>query len=131
MQAEVFLPSRPPRCYLRPDVPACFTTIHGAPFDADPAKPCLEILTLGVLPSYQQCGVARLLLLHAVDALRQSCAFNPEDRTVIYANVSTSNTRALKFYERMGMLLSSDIISNLYRTIPSGSRDAYVVVGTF
>ncbi|KAF8813686.1 hypothetical protein BYT27DRAFT_7083888 [Phlegmacium glaucopus] len=93
-------------------------------------KPYIEILTLGVLPAYQQCGLARRLVQCVVDKLHLSCAgMEPRCRTLISATVSTSNTSALKFYECIGMLVSSKVIRNLYRTISYGSRDAYLVVG--
>ena len=95
----------------------------------DFTKPFLEILTLGVLPAYQHCGLARRLLKCVVDNFNPRCA-GPECGTLVFATVSISNTSALKFYESMGMFISSDVIRNLYRTISHGSRDAYLVVGT-
>uniref|UniRef100_A0A8H8CP67 N-acetyltransferase domain-containing protein n=1 Tax=Psilocybe cubensis TaxID=181762 RepID=A0A8H8CP67_PSICU len=88
-------------------------------------SPRLEILTLGVLPAFQHRGLARRLIMSLVNAFKQ----DPATPILIYANVSTTNTRALQFYERMGILVSSDIITNLYRTLSYGSRDAYLVVG--
>ncbi|KAF8160926.1 acyl-CoA N-acyltransferase [Crassisporium funariophilum] len=97
----------------------------------DLGKSRLEILTLGVHPAYRHCGLARRLVQSVVDNFQQSCAGNYDlhDGTLIYANVSISNTTALKFYEHMGMLVSSETIRNLYRTVSQGSRDAYLVVG--
>ncbi|CAA7259203.1 unnamed protein product [Cyclocybe aegerita] len=89
----------------------------------------LEILTLGVLPAYQHCGLARHLVQCVLDNFRESCTGLSADGTLLYANVSTSNTTALKFYERMGMTVSSDVIRNLYRTVSYGCKDAYLVMG--
>ena len=102
----------------------------------DLTKPYLEILTLGVLPAYQHCGLARRLLKCVIDNFRPRCA-GPDSEspladcgTLVSATVSISNTSALKFYESMGMSISSQVIRNLYRTISHGSRDAYLVAGT-
>lgn len=98
----------------------------------DLSKPFLEILTLGVLPAYQHCGLARRLVKCVIDNFHPPCA-GPESSgggTLVSATVSISNTSALKFYECMGMFISSDVIRNLYRTITFGSRDAYLVMGT-
>ena len=96
----------------------------------DLSKPFLEILTLGVLPAYQHCGLARRLIKCVIDNFHQRCAA-PEScgTTLVSATVSISNTSALKFYECMGMFISSKVIRNLYRTISHGSRDAYLVAG--
>jgi ribosomal protein S18 acetylase RimI-like enzyme len=100
----------------------------------DLSKPFLEILTLGVLPAYQHCGLARRLIKYVIDNFHQRCAAGPRHEsacgTLVSATVSISNTSALKFYECMGMFISSKVITNLYRTISHGSRDAYLVVGT-
>ena len=95
-------------------------------------KPFLEILTLGVLPAYQHCGLARRLIKCVIDNFHQRCA-GPESSdcgTLVTATVSISNTSALKFYECMGMFISSEVIRDHYRTVSQGSRDAYLVVGT-
>ena len=91
--------------------------------------PHLEILTLGVLPPYQKRGLARRLVQRMLDSLRESCPTNFLQGTLVYANVSTCNTEALKFYERMGMAISSEVTRNLYRTLSYGRRDGYMVVG--
>lgn len=99
----------------------------------DLSKPFLEILTLGVLPAYQRCGLARQLMKCVVDNFHHRSAAGPEHEssgTLVSATVSISNTSALKFYECMGMFISSKVITNLYRTISHGSRDAYLVAGT-
>jgi ribosomal protein S18 acetylase RimI-like enzyme len=94
-------------------------------------KPRLEILTLGVLPAYQNRGLARLLITRVVKHFRESCAPNVIDGALVHANVSISNLPAIKFYERIGMTVSSLIIRNLYTPLSTGSRDAYLVVGFF
>jgi len=69
---------------------------------------------------------------HTIDNFRdsRSCASIMPERTLIHANVATSNLSALRFYESMGMAVSSDVIRNLYRTpISYGSKDAYLVAG--
>lgn len=98
----------------------------------DLSKPFLEILTLGVLPTYQHRGLARRLIKCVIDSFHQRCAGPDQEScgTLVSATVSISNTSALKFYECMGMFISSKVIRNLYRTISHGSRDAYLVVGT-
>src|SRR6266550_4398203 len=78
--------------------------------------PRVEILTLGVLPSFQHKGLARRLISSIINSLSP-------DSTLVQANVAASNASALKFYERLGMRISSDIITNLYRTCSHGSKD--------
>lgn len=112
----------PPASPLFPSSP------RSRPFPGfDPTKPRLEILTLGVLPLYQNHGIARQLIDCAVQTLGGPS--KGMETTLIYANVSTTNMPALQFYERMGMYVFSGTIKNLYRTSPYGSRDAYLVVG--
>ena len=96
----------------------------------DLGKPRLEILTLGVLPAYQNLGLARLLMTRVVKYFHESYALNSINETVVHANVSTSNLSAIKFYEHMGMTVSPTIIRNLYTTLSAGSRDAFLVVGS-
>ncbi|KAF9453909.1 acyl-CoA N-acyltransferase [Macrolepiota fuliginosa MF-IS2] len=88
-------------------------------------RPRIEILTLGVLPAFQQHGLARRLIRAIVDKLCGPLTAG----ILVHANVATTNTPALKFYERIGMRISSEIIPNLYRTCPYGERDAYLVSG--
>ena len=83
----------------------------------DLGKPFLEIFTLGVLPAYQHCGLARRLIKCVVDNFHQRCAGQESCGTLVSATVSISNTPALKFYECMGMFISSKVIKKLYRTI--------------
>ncbi|KAF8348160.1 acyl-CoA N-acyltransferase [Amanita rubescens] len=84
--------------------------------------PRIEILTLGVLPSFQHKGLARRLISSIINSLSP-------DSTLVQANVAASNASALKFYERLGLRISSDIITNLYRTCSHGSKDGYLVAG--
>lgn len=113
----------PPASPLFPSSP------RSRPFPGfDPIKPRLEILTLGILPLYQNRGIAR----HLIDCAIQSLGHSPKggmETTLIYANVSTTNIPALQFYERLGMYVFSGTIKNLYRTSSYGSRDAYLVIG--
>lgn len=137
----LILPSR--TCFVaydkvEPNAPIGFISASTQPISPDEAKsldpqrPRLEILTLGVLPAYQQCGLARLLMRSIVKSFRDSCAGSHLiGETLIHANVSTSNMSAIKFYEHMGMKISYPIIRNLYRTLSAGSKDAYLVVGVW
>ncbi|KAG6920081.1 hypothetical protein DXG01_010149 [Tephrocybe rancida] len=95
------------------------------------ATPHIEILTLGVLPAYQQQGVARLLVQQVYDYFREHSAPTREmtDSTLIHTNVATSNVPALSFYERMGLRIATGVIRNLYRACPHGSKDGYLLVG--
>ncbi|KAG6866648.1 hypothetical protein C0991_000758 [Blastosporella zonata] len=93
--------------------------------------PHIEILTLGVLPAYQQQGVARLLVQQVYDYFREHSTPSREitDSTLIHTNVATSNVPALSFYERLGMRVATGVIRNLYRACPHGSKDGYLLVG--
>jgi len=113
----------PPASPLFPSSP------RSRPFPGfDPTKPRLEILTLGILPLYQNRGIARHLIDCAIQTLADSHK-GAIQNTLIYANVSTTNIPALQFYERMGLYVFSATIKNLYRTSSYGSRDAYLVIG--
>jgi ribosomal protein S18 acetylase RimI-like enzyme len=90
----------------------------------------IEILTLGVLPEYQQRGLARHLIHRVYHYFRDPSNPAHHLETLIYANVATSNVSALSFYERMGMRVSSDVIRNMYRTCSSGCRDGYLIIGS-
>lgn len=98
-----------------------------------PEQPHIEILTLGVLPAYQQKGLARHLIHRVCHHFRDSSntSRDIDAGTLIHANVDTSNVSALTFYERMGMRISSDVIRNMYRAYSYGCRDGYLVVGSF
>ena len=95
-------------------------------------QPYIEILTLGVLPAYQQRGLARHLIHRVYHHFRDSsnASRDLDAGTLIHANVDTSNVSALSFYERMGMRVSSDVIRNMYRAYSYGCRDGYLVVGS-
>ncbi|KIL68888.1 hypothetical protein M378DRAFT_184760 [Amanita muscaria Koide BX008] len=88
----------------------------------DAKIPRIEILTLGVAPSYRHRGLARRLIRSIPQHL---CASHS---IFFQANVATSNTSALKFYEQLGFRIASDVITNLYRTT-SSSKDGYLIVG--
>lgn len=90
----------------------------------DAKIPRIEILTLGVAPSYRHRGLARRLIRSIPQHL---CALTSHS-IFFQANVATSNTSALKFYELLGFQIASDVITNLYRTT-SSSKDGYLVVG--
>ncbi|KAF9009497.1 hypothetical protein BDQ17DRAFT_1235463 [Cyathus striatus] len=94
----------------------------------DARRPRIEILTLGVLPPYRHRGLARHLIRCAVHKFTPSSPLE-SGRTVVYANVSTANASALKFYDSLGMHVAPGVITNLYRTPAYGSRDAYLVLG--
>lgn len=85
----------------------------------------LEILTLGVLPLFQQHRLATRLVYAVIDALTSKAATAAV--TTVFAQVSASNSSAQEFYRHMGMLPSGDVIRDMYRTLPCGSRDAYIV----
>jgi ribosomal protein S18 acetylase RimI-like enzyme len=107
--------------------------IHAeSPHEATLEQPHIEILTLGVLPAYQQRGLARHLIHRVYHYFRDSSnpTRHPDAGTLICANVATSNASALSFYERMGMRISSDVIRNMYRACSFGCRDGYLVVGS-
>ncbi|KAG6898137.1 hypothetical protein C0992_004853 [Termitomyces sp. T32_za158] len=93
--------------------------------------PHIEILTLGVLPAYQQQGIARLLVQQVYDYFREHSTPSRKlsDSSLIHTNVATSNVPALTFYERIGFKVASGVIRNLYRACPHGSKDGYLLVG--
>ncbi|KAF5351924.1 hypothetical protein D9756_007451 [Leucocoprinus leucothites] len=134
------LPSRACLIAVRrgqPDSPIAFisaalhkTSAQGLPnFSAskalDSPRPRIELLTLGVLPAFQNKGLARRLIRAVVDKLSGPLTAG----ILVHANVATANTVAIKFYESIGLRVASDIIPNLYRTLPHGQRDAYLVAG--
>jgi ribosomal protein S18 acetylase RimI-like enzyme len=109
---------------------------YGCPLEttrsAHEDTPHIEILTLGVLPAYQQRGLARHLIHRVYHYFLDSSSPSRhlDAGMLIYANVATSNVSALSFYERMGMRISSDVIRNMYRAFSYGCRDGYLVVGS-
>ncbi|KAJ7251824.1 acyl-CoA N-acyltransferase [Mycena haematopus] len=88
-------------------------------------KERIQILTLGVLPSFQQRRIATRLVHAVIDALLASNAAV----TTVFAQVPASNAPARAFYRHMGMLPDGDVIRDVYRTLPCGSRDAYNISG--
>ncbi|KAG5646816.1 hypothetical protein DXG03_002193 [Asterophora parasitica] len=113
-------------------LPKSYSLTDGEDDFSDPVvskdAPHIEILTLGVLPAYQQRGVARVLVRRVYDYFSENTNA-PRDDTVVHTNVATSNTSALSFYERMGLKVASGVIRNLYRAVPHGSKDGYLLVG--
>ncbi|KXN90152.1 Histone acetyltransferase MCC1 [Leucoagaricus sp. SymC.cos] len=91
----------------------------------DSPPPRIEVLTLGVLPAFQNRGLARRLIEAVVDRLSGPLTVG----ILVYANVVATNAVAIKFYESIGLRVSSDIIPNFYRTCPHGQREAYLVAG--
>ncbi|KAJ6602177.1 hypothetical protein B0H10DRAFT_2230286 [Mycena sp. CBHHK59/15] len=89
-------------------------------------EPRIDILTLGVLPAFQQRQLATRLVRAVVDILSARTA---AVAAAIYAQVSASNGPAKNFYRHMGMLPCTDVVRDVYRSLPYGSRDAYIVSG--
>jgi ribosomal protein S18 acetylase RimI-like enzyme len=120
-----------------PNNPVAFISaaLHKSPVRSQPSlaasktldspRPRIEILTLGVLPAYQHMGIARRL----VAAVVQKLCGPLSSGLVVHANVSTTNSTAIKFYQSIGLRVSSEVIPNLYRTCSYGQRDAYLVAG--
>ena len=108
-----------------PDNPHSPVAFISAALHKTPGRPRIELLTLGVLPAFQNRGLARRLISAVVDKLRGSLATG----ILVHANVATTNVVALRFYKNIGMCISSEMIPNLYRTSPAGQRDAYLVAG--
>ncbi|KAJ7928571.1 acyl-CoA N-acyltransferase [Mycena leptocephala] len=79
----------------------------------------IEILTLGVLPPFQQHRLATRLVHAVIDALAGRKAAGAS----VFAQVSASNTAARAFYTRLGMLPAA-AAHDMYRTLPCGSRDS-------
>lgn len=95
------------------------------------SAPTIEILTLGVKPEFRKRGLASLLIRRVYQRLRESFPSLPNSRPRIQANVATSNTIAISFYEKLGLHIVPEAIFNLYPTCSYGSRDAYLVSGYF
>lgn len=87
----------------------------------------IEILTLGVLATFRHCKIATRLVHTVIDTLAGSAA-TAVDSTTVFAQVSASDEPAKRFYRHMGMH-PTDFIRDMYRNLPCGSRDAYVVSG--
>ncbi|KAM6502424.1 Acyl-CoA N-acyltransferase [Amanita muscaria] len=110
--------------YPRSDPQNLIGFISAAYSPEPPTDARIEILTLGVAPSYRHRGLARRLIRSIPQHL---CALTSHS-IFFQANVATSNTSALKFYEQLGFRIASDVITNLYRTT-SSSKDGYLIVG--
>ncbi|KAJ7124960.1 hypothetical protein C8R44DRAFT_781907 [Mycena epipterygia] len=81
----------------------------------------IEILTLGVLPTFRKCRLATRLMHAVIDTLAGSTA------PVVFAQVSTTNGPANNFYRHMGLLPGTNVIRDVCGNLPCGSRDAYIV----
>ncbi|KAJ7668440.1 acyl-CoA N-acyltransferase [Mycena polygramma] len=84
----------------------------------------IEILTLGVHPTFQQRRLATRLVYAVAAALDRKTA-----AATVFAHVSASNSSAKEFYKHMGMHPVARVSRDIYRALPSGSRDAYIVSG--
>ncbi|KAJ7755748.1 acyl-CoA N-acyltransferase [Mycena maculata] len=89
-----------------------------------PEQQRIEILTLGVLAAYQRHRLATRLLLAVIDTLAGDTAAS----TAVFAQVPASAEPAKSFYKHMG-LHPTDVTRDLYRNLPPGSRDGYLVSG--
>ncbi|DBA03789.1 TPA: hypothetical protein N0F65_005679 [Lagenidium giganteum] len=76
------------------------------------------IMTLGILEPYRRCGLASRLLNSVVMQSRQDGIDH------VYLHVQTSNSAALRFYQRFGFQVT-DMIKNYYRRIEP--PDCYVL----
>ncbi|KAF7362092.1 Structure-specific endonuclease subunit SLX1 [Mycena venus] len=72
----------------------------------------IEILTLGVLPPFQQHRLATRLVHAVIDALASTAAV-----VTVFAQVSVSNASAKEFYRHMGMLPSGGVIHDITTTL--------------
>ncbi|RXW15426.1 hypothetical protein EST38_g10431 [Candolleomyces aberdarensis] len=111
----------------QPHIPIGFVSaaLHGPAVEeivgeADPTEtpPRLELLTLGVAPTYQQRGLATLLVTHIVQRVRESILHKFSARAeglLTCAHVSTNNTRAIAFYKHLGMVAIPGTVRGLYQ----------------
>ncbi|KAK7057433.1 hypothetical protein R3P38DRAFT_3384792 [Favolaschia claudopus] len=74
----------------------------------------LEILTLGVLPKFQQLHLATRLVYAVIDALTHATT-----TVTVFAQVSASNASAQAFYEHIGMAIKGARSSLLCHRFPS------------
>lgn len=119
-------------CYLAvtaSGVPVAFVSalLHDLPG----IVPRIELLTLGVAPAYQHCGVATRLVKSIHDALRARLKSRPADSSsslLTTAHVAATNASAISFYERLGLCVIPNPIIGHYRT-GSGPLDAFLVMG--
>ncbi|KAJ6497839.1 acyl-CoA N-acyltransferase [Mycena sanguinolenta] len=79
----------------------------------------IEILTLGVLPPFQQHRIGTRLVYAVIDGLTNTPA-----AVTVFAQVSASNASAKAFYRHMGMLWESDVIHDMY-----GPRAGLIISG--
>ncbi|KAJ7497075.1 acyl-CoA N-acyltransferase [Mycena latifolia] len=85
----------------------------------------IQILTLGVLPTFRQHRLATRLVYAAIDVL----AGTPTVPTAVFAQVSVSNAPANSFYRHLGLHPCKDVVRDMYRNLPGPSRDGYIVSG--
>lgn len=111
-----------------PHKPVAFISgsIHGQSSGNSDTK--IQILTLGVLPCHRNNGLARFLVQTLIHQLREGMNQSSSPVSVI-VQVCTSNTPACRFYKGLG-LEETHLVRDLYRTLPLGFRDAYIVKGT-
>ncbi|EGN99948.1 hypothetical protein SERLA73DRAFT_72717 [Serpula lacrymans var. lacrymans S7.3] len=105
--------------------------------DKETPAPLVTILTLGVSPSYQCQGIVRALVRLVTSRLCSSSAHSSPPNvfprsipaaTVIVAQVATSNTAGQEFYHRLGLQTEQEL-RGVYKTLGSGQKDAYLIVG--
>ncbi|KAJ7039200.1 acyl-CoA N-acyltransferase [Mycena alexandri] len=84
----------------------------------------IEILTLGVLPSFRQRRLATRLVQDIVESLAGAKAA----AATVFAQVSASNVSASAFYQQIG-LSPGVVVRDIYRTIQVPGGDAYIVSG--
>ncbi|KAL7752792.1 N-alpha-acetyltransferase 50 [Sorochytrium milnesiophthora] len=78
----------------------------------------LYIMTLGVLAPYRGLGIGTALVSHIMQHAR-----NDRDCKSIYLHVQTTNTDAIKFYERLGFCIREEV-ADYYRI---ESPNAYIL----
>lgn len=79
----------------------------------------LYIQTIALLSPFRQLGIATCLLDNIIASIVEHC----DRTTAIYAHVWEANFEALKWYERRGFTVETDIVKDYYRRLrPSGAR---------
>ncbi|KAJ7188525.1 acyl-CoA N-acyltransferase [Mycena filopes] len=90
----------------------------------------IEILTLGVLPAFQQRRLGTRLVHSVVESLTGSSCGDSDSAAAatVFAQVAASNASAREFYQHIGMIPGA-VVPDIYRGVGSGDRDAYMVSG--